>query len=142
MLKVRRAKGARVLTWTLYPQMKYLLVLIYTGASSFIYFRYLYREDVAAILTFIIPTILFLPILLSVSEHKLNLLYLNSLTLFAFCAGFIAAVSKLSNIWPMALMAWLALSIPGIVMLNVIAFIYKRYNKSLNLTGAKDAPPS
>ena len=106
--------------------MKYLSVIFYTAITSFLYFIYVYREDASLLQLFIATVILYLPILSSVSSYSLNLTYLHYLTIFSFCIGFIAAaVITNNNIWPIALVFWLVLSIPGILALNLVCYLYK-----------------
>jgi len=107
--------------------MKYLLVSFYTGITTFLYFIYVYREDASMLQLFIATVILFLPILSSNSSYRLNLTHLHHLTIFSFCAGFIAAVIITNNnIWPIALVFWLVLIIPGILFLNFICYLDKK----------------
>ena len=107
--------------------MKYLPVIFYTAITSFLYFIYVYREDASLLQLFIATVILYLPILSSVSSYRLNLTYLHYLTIFSFCVGFItAAIITNNNIWPIALVFWLVFSIPGIIALNLVCYLYKK----------------
>ena len=107
--------------------MKYLLVSFYTGITTFLYFIYIYREDASMLQLFIATVILYLPILSSNSSYRLNLTYLHYLTISSFCVGFIAAaISTNNNIWPIALVFWLVLIIPGILALNFICYLDKK----------------
>ena len=107
--------------------MKYLLVSFYTGITTFLYFIYVYREDASMLQLFIATVIIYLPILSSNSSYRLNLTYLHFLTIFSFCVGFIAAAFFTNNnIWPIALVIWLVLIIPGILVLNFICYLGKK----------------
>lgn len=55
----------------------YLIGFLYSTIATSIYFRYFYREDVSIILIFIIPFILFLPILLSLDRARVRLYFLE-----------------------------------------------------------------
>ncbi|MCP4989954.1 MAG: hypothetical protein GY928_29070 [Colwellia sp.] len=107
--------------------MKYLLVSFYTGITTFLYFIYVYREDASMLQLFIATVIIHLPIIFSNSSYRLNLTYLHFLTIFSFCVGFIAAaIITNNNIWPIALVFWLVLTIPGILVLNFICYLDKK----------------
>jgi len=104
--------------------MKYLLVVFYTGITSFLYFGYSYSENDSPIQLFIATLILYLPVLSAVSSYRLNLTYLHYLTIFGFCVGFVMGSN--SNLGPIALMFWLISSIPGILFLNFVCYMYKK----------------
>ena len=104
--------------------MKYLLVVFYTGITSFLYFGYSYSENDSPIQLFIATLILYLPVLSAVSSYRLNLTYLHYLTIFGFCVGFVMGSN--SNLGPIALMFWLISSMPGILFLNFVCYLYKK----------------
>lgn len=109
--------------------MKYIISAIYTAIITSLYFMFLYREDVSPVVVFIVQIILFSPILLVLTETKLNLLKINILTILGFCVGFtIIALITNNNIWPIALVAWVIFSVPAILILNIISYVYKRKN--------------
>ena len=113
--------------------MKYLLVLFYTGTTSFFYFGYTNSGNDRPLQVFIATLILYLPILLSVSSYRLNLTHLHFSTIFAFCVGFVFGSN--SNLGPIALIFMLIASMPGILALNFICYLYK---KKMGLEDIKD----
>ena len=104
--------------------MKYLLVIFYTVTTSFLYFGYAYSENDKPFQLLIATLIIYLPILSSVSSYRLNPTYLHFLTIFAFCVGFVFGSN--SNLGPIALIFWLISSIPGILILNFVCYLYKK----------------
>jgi hypothetical protein len=104
--------------------MKQLAILVGTAVFAFLYFQFLYREDISKVAAFAVPFLLFAPILLGSILLRINLAIINGLAFTGFLIGFVAGVD--SNIWPIALAFWLFLSLPAIILLNAIAYAYKK----------------
>ncbi len=108
-------------------KMKYIFGFLYTAIATVLYFKYFYKEDISRIFSLTIPVVLYMPILLSLTEKRLKLFKLNIFTVFAFCIGFILiAFTENNNIWPIALVVWLVLSVPSILILNLVCYVLKR----------------
>jgi hypothetical protein len=107
--------------------MKYKAGFLYTVIATAVYFKYFYREDVSALLLFTIPFFLFLPIFQCFNDPELILKKLNILTVLAFCVGFIfAAFLTNNNIWPIALIIQLIVSVPSILIINILCLFSRR----------------
>ena len=107
--------------------MKYRISFIYTALVTVIYFMYLYEEDISLLMSLIIPAVFFLPILLALTNMELNLKKMNLVILSAFITGFIvSAFISSNNIWPIALITWLVISIPALFLLNMTCYVHKR----------------
>lgn len=82
-------------------------------------------------MTFVIPFILFLPILLSLIGKNIKLPQLNGFLILGFCIGFtLYAFLTNNNIWPIALALWLMLNAPAVLALDLICFLMRK-NKLL-----------
>ncbi len=105
----------------------YLIGFLYSSIATGIYFTYFFRKDMSAMLIFAVTLILFLPVLLSLIRANIRLLQLNRFSILGFFAGFIfSAFLANNNIWPIALALWLVLSLPGILILNLICYLIRK----------------
>ena len=104
--------------------MKQLAILVGTAIFTYLYFQFLFREDISKVGAFAVPFLLFAPILLGSILLRVNLAVTDVLTFVGFLIGFVAGAD--SNIWPIALVFQLFLSLPAIILLNVIAYAYKK----------------
>jgi len=108
----------------------YLIGFLYSIIATGIYFIYFYRENTSTILIFTIPLILFLPILLSLIRGNIKLAKLNKFSIVGFCLGFIFfALLTNNNIWPIALVLHLGLSVPAILSLNLVCYLVRKKYK-------------
>lgn len=105
---------------------------------TFLYFLFLYIEEAGFLVMFFAYLFLYLPILLPILDSKLDCANLYGIALLSFCMGFIAAAfATNNNIWPIALVVNLALSIPSMIVLVLICKKYESHNKALNTDAAK-----
>lgn len=110
--------------------MIYLIAFLFTTITTVVYYNYFYREDVSVALAILIHFIFFLPILLFLVKKGIELFHLNLITILGFCVGFICfAFLTNNNIWPIALVICFMLSVPSIVVLNLICFLVKKITK-------------
>ena len=106
---------------------------------TFLYFLVLYTEEAGFLVMFFAYLFLYLPILLPILDSKLDCANLVGFTTLSFCVGFVAAAFVANNnIWPIALVVNLALSIPSMIVLVLICKKYDSHSKALN-TDASDA---
>ena len=123
--------------------MNYIAALIYCAVTTGVYFPFFYREDISVVASFAMPFVFFLPILLSITKSRPKLYMLNLVTIIAFCISFVVvATYSNNNFWPIALGAWLALSVLAITVLNIISIIIiKTHNKAFKRDAEKASRP-
>jgi len=104
----------------------YIASLLFAAATTLLFFVFLYRENISIWATYLIPIILFSPILIGL-KSEINISKINLFTVFGFIIGFISAslINEI-NIWPIALGIWLIKSVPGILLLNFITVLNNR----------------
>lgn len=115
-------------------KITYTSALFYITIATGVYFNFFYRIDAAIVTIVTILFILFLPILFHLIEENVRLSQINILLISGFCIGFLFTTFLTDNsVWAITLVIWLLLSIPVILILNLMClFIKKRKERKTN----------
>ncbi|MCX5863772.1 MAG: hypothetical protein NTW42_01685 [Deltaproteobacteria bacterium] len=110
-------------------KMIYGLSFFYSALTAFLFITFFYKQNGSALSSFIVPVILLAPILF-VAVQDVSLLFVSFITLLGLVSGLLIDL-QIKNIvtWKMTVFAWIILSIPAIVILNVSSILIRIINK-------------
>jgi hypothetical protein len=107
-----------------------ILCFFYTGLAIYIFMVSFYYEEIGGILSFSVPIIIFAPLLLG-GLKNVSIVKVNLSALAGFLVGFTTyGINKEINIWPIAMVFWLSLSIPSIAGLNMVGNKIKKAKRA------------
>lgn len=103
------------------------VAFLYTAITSFVFMQYFYKESISLLSSCIFLLIIYAPVFLAINKN-LKIIHVTIVTIFAFCIGFTTStIIKDVNIWPIALVFWLMLSMPIILLIDLICFLIRRH---------------
>ncbi len=96
------------------------IAIIFSGISTFVYVENFNYEEMNPVAIFAIQIFIFLPILIGTVKTE-SIWRLSFYSLVGSTIGFLAScVINDVGIWPIATFFWAALSLPSIVLLNIV----------------------
>ena len=117
-----------------YRTLSYVLGFLFTATTTLVFFtcfgqriQFAVPRELAIAINHAVLFLLFSPVLLCLRAEKPKLLILDLATLLGFCTGFVYSTFLTDcNIWPIALVVWLLLSVPAFLSLNLVCFFCRR----------------
>lgn len=108
-----------------------IVVFIYTCIATYISYVHIEIEQASFFLLFTCLGSIFIPIILSAYKSKSRKILINLTTLIAYTiVTYIWAAYIIdSNIWPIVLLSWVALSVPVIFVFNLVCYAIEVFIK-------------
>lgn len=119
-------------------RMIYGVSFFYPVLTAFLFITFFYKENGSALSSLIAPLIFLAPILF-VTSRDVSLLSVSFITLLGLVSGiFIDLQIKNIVTWKMTIFAWIILSIPAIVILNISSMLIRRNKNKQDISEFDD----